>query len=267
MTDDDALEGAVSREELDRLKARHPALGAAITRLQRTLEQALNRTAQPTPGKPGPVQSAVFFLGHQAADDFFDIVLLAAHGYGMGALKLLRPLFERVVTALYLMKHPGDVNHFNDYGDVHAHRFVHRAEQDGRDLSVIPKEQRAEIEDAYERVRVSFTDARGQVRGSWTKLKLDALAEKVGLAQLYSPCALWPTMQIHSTRVGLDARLRASEQGLAFTHEPQPEHADHALKYAHVLVVHLLQECNRFFAWGLDLNALVQDAHACWGDT
>ncbi len=210
MADEDVLEGAVNREELDRFKTRHPAFAAAATPLQKTLEQALNRTAQPTPDQPVPVQSAVFFLGHQAADDFFDIVLLAVHGYGMGALKLLRPLYERVVTALYLMKHPNEVDDFNGYGDVHAHRFVRRAEKDGVNLAaVMSKEQLAGIQDAHKRVRARFTDSRGGERGSWTKLNLEALAEKVDLGKLYSPCALWPTMQIHSTRAGLDARLRA----------------------------------------------------------
>jgi hypothetical protein len=47
--------------------------------------------------------------GHQAVDDFYDIVLLAAHARGFGAMKLLRPLYERVVTALHLMRNGGDV--------------------------------------------------------------------------------------------------------------------------------------------------------------
>jgi hypothetical protein len=48
------------------------------------------------------------------------IVLLATHGYGIGAMKLLRPLYERVVSALYLMDHPDEVRDFADYADIHA---------------------------------------------------------------------------------------------------------------------------------------------------
>jgi len=42
MTDEDALEGAVNRQELDRFKARHPSFAAAATRLQEVLERGLN---------------------------------------------------------------------------------------------------------------------------------------------------------------------------------------------------------------------------------
>ena len=44
--------------------------------------------------KPAPLRFVVFFLGHQAVDDFWDIVLLAAHARGFGAMKLLRALLR-----------------------------------------------------------------------------------------------------------------------------------------------------------------------------
>ncbi len=73
-------------------------------------------------------------------------------------------------------------------------------------------------------------------------------------------------MQIHSTRAGLDARLHAAEQGIAFAHEPQPEHADYAVKWAHVLIIKLLLALNEYFGWHLDLSSAVQDAQECWGN-
>lgn len=42
MVNEDALEGAVNREELDRFKARHPSFAAAAPRLQEMLGRALN---------------------------------------------------------------------------------------------------------------------------------------------------------------------------------------------------------------------------------
>lgn len=65
-------------------------------------------------------------------------------------------------------------------------------------------------------------------------------------------------------RAGLDARLRISEQGPSFTHESQPDHADYALKYAHDLIVYLINALNRVFGWGLDVRALAQDFQRCW---
>src|SRR5207244_7506437 len=121
----------------------------AATRLQGALNWLLNRRLEPMQGKSASVQLAVFGLGHQVADDFFDIVLLAVHGNGMGAVKLLRPLYERVVTALYLMKYPEEVNAFNAYADIKVGRFIHRAQKDGLDLSAAPAEWLASVEEPY----------------------------------------------------------------------------------------------------------------------
>ncbi len=267
MANDDVLEGAVNRGELVRFKERHPRFAAAATRLQDALDRALNRRLELIQGKSVSVQSAVFGLGHQVADDFFDIVVLAVHGNGMGAVKLLRPLYERVVTALYLMKYPYEVNAFNVYGDINVGRFIRRAQNDGLDLSAAPAEWLTDVEKAYAAALPLFTDAKGRIRSSWTTLSLEALAQKVGLEKLYGRCALWPTMQIHSTRAGLDARLRVSKQDILFTHEPQPDHADYALRYAHDLTVHLLAALNNFFGWGFDVRALARDCVNCWRET
>jgi len=177
----------------------------------------------------------------------------------MGAVKLLRPLYERVVTTLYLIKCPDEVSAFNDYGDILVGRFINRAKADGQDLSAAPPGWLADVERAYQEARPKFTDARGRLRGSWTELSLEALARKVGLEKLYGQCALWPTTQIHSTRAGLDARLRVSEEGIAFRHEPQPDHADYAVKFAFHLIVWLFHALNQFFGWGFDVHGHAQD--------
>ena len=69
----------------------YPTFATTATRLQEALNGELIRRLELVERKPALVQTAVFALGHQAADDFSDIVLLAVHGYGMGAVKLLRP--------------------------------------------------------------------------------------------------------------------------------------------------------------------------------
>ena len=69
---------------MEHCKARHPHLNGALARLQTTLQQALCRELQVTPDKRVR-EIAVFGLAHQAADDFYDVVLLGTHGYGIGA--------------------------------------------------------------------------------------------------------------------------------------------------------------------------------------
>jgi len=258
---EDALDGVADREELQEFERRHPAFRAALTRLQDALQLTLVRSATPVPDKPQALQTVVFFLAHQAADDFFDIVLLAAHGYGFGALKLLRPLYERVVTTMYLIAHPDEVQDFNDFADVHAWRLINHARTLGVDISQSASEQQiADIKAAYDRVEDRFAR-----RSSWTKKDLKALADDVGLGPLYASVAFWPTVQLHTTRVAIEARLTVSAGALLFAHGPHRDEADHALRYAHDLIVYLLHKTNEFFHWGLDTADVVADVQRCWG--
>ncbi len=249
---DDALSAAINPDELREFEKRHPALREAMGHLQTTLGEAFLREMKPKLDKPAALQLVVFFLGHQAVDDFYDIVLLAVHGYGVGALKLLRPLYERVVTGVYLMKYP----------DVHSWRVLQDAKTRGVDVTRwVSADQLAEVEAAYERVKKRF-----KKRGSWTTKHLKRLADEAGLGDFYGGGWFWPTMLLHTTRVALEERLTVSIDGsLAFSHEPKRDQADRALAYAHILIVQHLYACNQFFEWGIDMVRVLHDTETCWG--
>src|SRR5580700_2459416 len=51
---------------------------------------------------PTPNDRVVLFLALACMEDFNEILLLCGNGYGLGALKLLRGMYERAVTAHYL---------------------------------------------------------------------------------------------------------------------------------------------------------------------
>ncbi len=264
--EDNLLSSDVCREELEHFKRQHPEFGNALARLQSALQQAFCRELQVAP-ETRAVQVAVFGLGHQAADDFFDIVLLAPHGYGIGAQKLLRPLFERVVSALYLIKYPGEVQDFNDYIDIDAWHAIKNAERTGVDVVGFMGEKQFEVaEKAFEDAAARFTrPGAKRVRPSWAQKDLAQRAEAVGLGKLYGACDFWPTMLLHTTGLSLEARLTTTSMGTrAFTHAPTREEADAALKSAHDLVTFLLHECNQFFGWGLDVGPFAQDVMRCW---
>jgi hypothetical protein len=208
----------------------------------------------------------LFALAHQAADDFFEIVLVAVLGYGFGALKLLRPLFERVVDALYLLRHPEETQDYNDYADVDTWRLINHATDTGtKGKGFITDKQLDEARNAYERAKPRFmaTGAKRE-RGSWARMDLAARARDVGLGTFYGGGAFWPTMLLHTTRLGLEMRLDASANGLAFTHRPEPAHADRALAYAHILLVQLVVKCNAYFGWAIDTATLIDDVEKCW---
>jgi len=53
-----------------------------------------------------------FFLGRMVVDDFGEILMLSGNGYGFGAYKIVRGMYERVVTAMYIAKDPAEARKF-----------------------------------------------------------------------------------------------------------------------------------------------------------
>ena len=45
--------------------------------------------------------SVIFYLGRLCSEEFFEIFILCANGYGYGGLKILRSLYERAVNLAY----------------------------------------------------------------------------------------------------------------------------------------------------------------------
>src|SRR5881397_1643886 len=71
-----------------------------------------------------PVDGVIFFTGRFCVEDFMEIVLLCGNGYGAGALKILRGMYERAVTACYLHQHPEEVEAFLNFYWVDRHRLA-----------------------------------------------------------------------------------------------------------------------------------------------
>src|SRR6266581_2588149 len=77
---EDSLSAAISPAEVELFKERNPNFGLALGRLEEALRRTFLREMKPAPGKPADQHFVVFFLSHQAIEEFFDIVQLAVHG-------------------------------------------------------------------------------------------------------------------------------------------------------------------------------------------
>jgi hypothetical protein len=55
---------------------------------------------------------AMFGLGRIIADDFGELLTLCGNGYGIGAYKILRGMYEQLVTAAYIAKYPSEARPF-----------------------------------------------------------------------------------------------------------------------------------------------------------
>jgi hypothetical protein len=235
---------------------RHPEWEEVQPRLKKALEHAFIR--QVAVDEKG--RHVIFALGRLAVEDFAEILLLCGNGYGVGGLKILRGMYERVVTALYLARHPEQVDAFLDYHYIHQRKLLNHATGTGINLGKHETEIAA-VEAEYQRVK-----GRYQGKGSWTKLDLKTMADEVALGHAYGLMHFWPTLMHHTTLAGVNVRYEQSGADvLTFLDGPQQDETDQALGSAHALLLILLQQFDDLFKLGLpNLNELHGDFARCW---
>jgi hypothetical protein len=259
----------IPQEEQDFL-GRNSRFMEVLPRLEARLNQILIRTFETSDA----AQKVVFFLGRLIAEDFHEILLVCANGYGHAGLKLIRPMFEATVTAFYLMRHPEEAEAFLEYDFVHQRKGLKIAESVGVDLSeAVPKDQQAKIEAKYQEIKEHYRQVCpkcGESRGepSWTKKDLTALSREIGLAESALYLSFFATLQIHTTPTRLKSRLAQTAEGLLFKEGPQRPAADAALVGAHVCMAQVLEGHNRYFALGIDdlERQLDEDVKYAWQD-
>ncbi|MGH9328629.1 MAG: DUF5677 domain-containing protein [Terriglobia bacterium] len=223
------------------------------------------------------VDSVVFFLGRLCVEDFMEVLLLCANGYGIGGMKILRGMYERAVTAAYLHNHPERVEDFLDYYWVSNHKLA-KAIKETFGSGALPEDERAkELEENFKRVRNRFmvTDCEQcgtkRLNYTWSKLDFVSMAKSVGaLGKMIVPSYHIPTERGHSTAAAVVRLLREEKDG-AITFEGGPQHdmADTALITAHNVLLQVLWWQKEHF--GLDsldapLQKCFQDFKDIWSD-
>ncbi len=140
--------------------------------------------------------------------DCNDNVTLVSTGGDWGALKLLRSLFERTVTAKYLANHPGETNNFYDF-DAIDYKSAMDAIYVESGLSMSPA-SRANLDHAAGEARARFklepcvTCHRTTRMTSWTPRSMLELSTKTGLDYMYFTAWVLPTKLIHPSFYGLE---------------------------------------------------------------
>jgi len=218
----------------------------------------------------------VFFLGRAAADDFGELLTLSGNGYGIGALKIVRGMYERIVTAAYIAKHPAEARVFVE--DDVIKKWTLRREF----VAVMPelKAQHAEeeikgLEEQYSAVRAKRKEEvcpkcrQPKTQEAWTRVTVADMAKRAdpGLAEIYASCYLEGTFQMHATAYGLGRRLRETEQGGYTFKETTPNEARMAVVLGHNLVLRLLLLENEYFNLGLkeDIKERLKMFPKIWG--
>src|SRR5439155_17641975 len=189
----------------------------------------------------------IFTYGKLCVEDFFEILLLCANGYGYGAEKLVRSLYERAVTLRYLHDHPSEIDDFVDFHLV-SNRKLMIACRETMGADMFSEEEVARVESEYQQVKTKFEVTTCEVCGTkrvghhWSKLDFVSMAKKTSLGQFVVPGYYLPLAQAHATPQALFSRLKQIDSGgLTFNDTAQRVPADKALRLAHNIMLDVLQ--------------------------
>lgn len=224
------------------------------------------------------LQDIGFSLGETCRVDFLEIVFLAIHGYGIGALKLLRGLYERAVALAYMIKHPEKTERFVRYAAIQEYKVmlpaVELAGEKAFDEMMAGKTSVAQIIELREMVKAEFqipvckkchkkgTCSHVTTAFSWDENGVLAQAQDAGerYKKFYLAAYAMPNMHAH---VSLTSAMQVSEK------KPDEERttgrrreADFALLNAHAVMLMVIRSQNDLFS--LDLEREIEGCEKEW---
>jgi Family of unknown function (DUF5677) len=231
---------------------RHSEFTKRFNNLADTIDVAFHRIHEAT----SQAEKIVYFAGRTAVEDFMEVLLLCGNGYGIGAQKLLRGLYERVVTARYIFKHPEEAENFIDYFKITRHKFLVSV-RSSMNSDLISDQAAEEIERDYKQVKERFmiTDCEDcqteRLNHTWNKLDFASMARTdEALYRLLVPAYFEPTQEAHSTIGAVFSRLSPksmeTKDSLLFDYAAQEDRADRAIIAAHAILLvdlDLQREC------------------------
>jgi Family of unknown function (DUF5677) len=254
-------------DEATAFDQRHPQWAAVMSRLADVINLALTRTQL----MDTPIDKFVYFYGALVAEDFMEIFLMGANGYGFGAMKLLRSMYEHTVTLKYIHDHPEELQAFFDFDRVQQYKLM-KPILDTFGGSALPADTVADTLQRYEEVKDRFmvksckskNCEEKRVGHTWSKLDFVSMAKKTGaIGTLIVPGYFFPLRHAHSTYRAMTERIERGDDHLGFRRESQPNEADQALMTAHnCLLVALEVQEERFKIDGL--QAAIQNAVRDW---
>jgi hypothetical protein len=204
---------------------------------------------------------ASFILARLAIDEFSEMLGLASNGYGLGALKILRSMYEKVVTSAYVAQHPEVSRTLVDSTWTHKWslwkrlRKVNPTAEFGVDPSLIA-DLESKAADAQSRLNESICTKCKQIISvhSWTKVTLLTMAEKVGtsLSDLYAAAYQVPTSVAHATGESVNSKMEHTVDGSWTYRMDSSREMEHALCAGHNLMLQVLGRQNEQFGYGLE---------------
>ena len=201
----------------------------------------------------------VYNLGRIAVDDFSELVVLAGNGWGIGAMKALRYMYEHVVTTAYIARNPEKSIAFaTSLWTYRAKALERMVIFDPTVKERIPAETLDLIEHEAKKVRekknrsncrrypgMRFWMTRGH-KSLWMRWRLCREGSRVVVFALLSGANL----SHHATGAGVNARMSHGEGQYLYRLDTTTK-ARTALHFGHSLSQNLAYQ-NEYFKYGFE---------------
>jgi hypothetical protein len=256
------------------LRAIKPPDPAEVERLRQLLEDDLAVVAFEDRMTAARI---IFYLGRMAADDFGEILMLAGNGRGFGAYKIVRGMYERIVTAFHLEKNPAEARVFAESSAITKLNYLNRTFEASPDTKarftdelIQSIEKDAAAAQAKRKQSICSKCHQPITQEAWTRVSLDVMAKTAepALAIFYPQFYLEGTAQSHANMFGIERRLLRKNGGITYK-ETSEEEARFAVHLGHHLMVRFLAMQNRYFNLGLDdeVQQRIDAFVSVWGGT
>jgi hypothetical protein len=222
---------------------RHAAFLERCPRLFEAVDTAFLRILSTSEG----IEIFVYQFGRLCLEDFCEVLLCCGNGYGAGALKLLRSLYEKGVTLRYIHDNPTELSAFLDFMHVSHHKLLSQIE-DTFGKGVFKETLVNQAKEKYEQVKRKFLvtvckDCGTQrVNHTWSKLDFVSMAKRAGtLAPSIISSYYIPLMHAHPGVGSLSGRLDYTGGRMIFDSSAQRGLSDDALREAHLILLEVLK--------------------------
>lgn len=246
---------------------RHPKFYPAFERLMALTNKCFGRSFQPK----SRTEDICFSLGQTCRQDFLEVLFLAAHGYGIGASKTLRGLYERAVTLAYMVRHAEKAERFVRFAAIQEHKAMKAA------LTIVSEIEFDEamkpltakqIRDLYGQVKPEFQTTLCKKCGrkgtafSWD-IDVASMVRDVGApyGKLYLGAYVIPNFHIHATLASTHPD-NPNEQ----TAERNRHEAEFALQNATIILLLVIRSQDALFSLNLGavIDACEKDVADVW---
>jgi hypothetical protein len=229
-------------KESEAFLLRHPTFHEAFYRIIQLSNQTMGSRS---------VHSRLEDVCHRLANtcrgDYLESFFLGMNGYGTGATKLLRGLYERAVTLAYILKYPEKVDRFVHYGAITEYKTIEQARKlfsDEEIDAVLRDNSVTDVKKRFDEFKGEFVGKKNKVAISWER-DFASLVRDVGepFQEYYLSAYLLPNSDVHATVACL---IQENER------QERKAKTDFTLTMANAIFLKVIELHKNFFNLGLD---------------